>query len=119
MRRAVVIALATAATLLAGSSALAERAPNLEVRVVSPRACASDMPCDPPIRRWTLVLRRVGAAPVRVRVGGPGTIWVRVPPGLYTASLRSASAGSVARTAAVRVPRLAHATVRLVLPAAA
>jgi hypothetical protein len=112
---AILVALLSLISTGAASSATAN--PNLKVRLVAPVICFGDMPCDPPVRMSFLVLSRAGATPLRVRVAGPGTIWLRVHSGLYTIRVASAVSSSASRVAAVRVPSVGIATVRIMLPA--
>jgi hypothetical protein len=111
------LALAVAISLIAVGSVAATVHPNLKITVADPSTspCNNDMPCDPPVRSSVLVLTRFGAVPMRVRIGGAGTIWLHVHPGLYTAKLTPVPLGSVARSVSVRVLRTGVATLRLVL----
>ena len=108
----VVAALVSSISTVATSSAMP--APNLRVRVAAPAICSGDMPCDPPVKTSLLVLSRAGAIPIRVRVNGPGTVWLHVHVGFYSVRVGSVVAP---RIAVVRVPSTGIATVRIVLPA--
>ena len=118
MRVALVVALvALVSSLSTGAASSATAPPNLRVRVVAPVVCSGDMPCDPPVRTSILALSRVGAAPIRVVVHGPGTIWLHVHTGLYSVRLGSSASSLPSRVAAVRVSNAGVTTLRIVLPA--
>ena len=87
----------------------------LVVRAAAP--CDMDMPCDPPIGSYVVVFWRVGAAPVRLRMTGPGTTRTYLRPGLDSTTVKSLRSGVVRRAGAVRVRQSGLSSIQLVAPA--
>ena len=117
MRWLLVLAVVAALTVPVATSAAT--APNVKLTLVLRAAapCDTDMPCDPPIGSYVVVFWRVGAAPVRLRMTGPGTTRTYLRPGLYSATVKSLRSGVVRRAGAVRVRQSGLSSIQLVAPA--